>query len=309
MFFKKKKDDFELKTEESYTYEDSYDSDFFRYDDEVVEPYVASSNSDEFIIDKTDDDEVVINNTVIEETPEVHNETYIYTDSETEEESNNEETSNTYVNVNNINYFEEEDEKEERKFHFSYKLIYILNKIFSVLLVITIIVAIIVLFDVIMLTRFGKGPFFAIKTNTYDDGGTREYYGIGYKVIKYNVLNGRRDMVVGNYSLKYSTKATYISLATLGKKFKSDYEGSFKKYVSEYLNVSGTISSINLNTNTITLKYTDDNNNKYILECSDVEGKISELKKGDKVKIKGSLYVESVDSNIEFYLENSVLNK
>ena len=307
MFFKKKKDDFELKTEESYTYDDSNDSDFFRYDDEVVEPYVASSNSDEFIIDKTNNDEVVINNTVIEETPEVHNETYIYTDSDNNDDNTSEEVNNTYVNVNNMNYYEDEEEKE--RFHLSYKLIYILNKVFSVLLVITIVIAIIVLFDVIMLTRFGKGPFFAIKTKTYDDGGTKVYNGIGYKVIKYKELNGRRDMVVGNYSIKYNTKALNISLESLSKKFKSDYDDSFKKYVSEYLNVSGTISSINLNTNTITLKYTDDNNNKYILECNDVEGKISKLKKGDKVKIKGNLYVESVDSNIEFYLENSVLSK
>ena len=307
MFFKKKKDDFELKTEESYTYDDSNDSDFFRYDDEVIEPYVASSNSDEFIIDKTNNDEVVINNTVIEETPEVHNETYIYNDSDNNDDNTSEEVNNTYVNVNNMNYYEDEEEKE--RFHLSYKLIYILNKVFSVLLVITIVIAIIVLFDVIMLTRFGKGPFFAIKTKTYDDGGTKVYNGIGYKVIKYKELNGRRDMVVGNYSIKYNTKALNISLESLSKKFKSDYDDSFKKYVSEYLNVSGTISSINLNTNTITLKYTDDNNNKYILECNDVEGKISKLKKGDKVKIKGNLYVESVDSNIEFYLENSVLSK
>ena len=307
MKMKKKKDDFELKTEESYTYDDSNDSDFFRYDDEVVEPYVASSNSDEFIIDKTNNDEVVINNTVIEETPEVHNETYIYTDSDNNDDNTSEEVNNTYVNVNNMNYYEDEEEKE--RFHLSYKLIYILNKVFSVLLVITIVIAIIVLFDVIMLTRFGKGPFFAIKTKTYDDGGTKVYNGIGYKVIKYKELNGRRDMVVGNYSIKYNTKALNISLESLSKKFKSDYDDSFKKYVSEYLNVSGTISSINLNTNTITLKYTDDNNNKYILECNDVEGKISKLKKGDKVKIKGNLYVESVDSNIEFYLENSVLSK
>ena len=307
MFFKKKKDDFELKTEESYTYDDSNDSDFFRYDDEVVEPYVASSNSDEFIIDKTNNDEVVINNTVIEETPEIHNETYIYTDSDNNDDNTSEEVNNTYVNVNNMNYYEDEEEKE--RFHLSYKLIYILNKIFSVLLVITIVIAIIVLFDVIMLTRFGKGPFFAIKTKTYDDGGTKVYNGIGYKVIKYKELNGRRDMVVGNYSIKYNTNALNISLESLSKKFKSDYDDSFKKYVSEYLNISGTISSINLNTNTITLKYTDDNNNKYILECSDVEGKISKLKKGDKVKIKGNLYVESVDSNIEFYLENSALSK
>ena len=37
--------------------------------------------------------------------------------------------------------------------------------------------------DVVGVSRYNKGPFFAIKTKTYNDGGTKEYYGIGYKAI------------------------------------------------------------------------------------------------------------------------------
>lgn len=36
------------------------------------------------------------------------------------------------------------------------------------------------------LSKFSKRPIFAIPGATYKDGGTREYYGLGYKVIKYN---------------------------------------------------------------------------------------------------------------------------
>ena len=45
---------------------------------------------------------------------------------------------------------------------------------------------------------------FIIKTHTYNDGGTKEYYGLGYKVIKYNQVQGRRDKVIGSWKLKYN---------------------------------------------------------------------------------------------------------
>lgn len=301
MFFKKKKDDFELKTEENYSYNNSYDTDedYFRYEDES-QPYVASRNSDDFIIDREQD--TVIGDNNYEESID----DYVYTDTTDDD-------SNTYVNVQNINYYGDGDtievETSEEDKHLSPKIIYILNKIFSVLLVLTIIVAIIILFDVIMLTRFRKGPFFAIRTETYDDGGTVEYKGLGYKVIKYNTLNGRRDMVVGDYSLVYDDKPRDISLADLGNSFKSDYDTSFNEFVGAYLNVSGTISKIDTKNNIVTLKYTDGSKKVYTIECMDVEGKISNLKVGDETSIKGILYIDSIDSNIEFYLEYSSTNR
>lgn len=309
MFFKKKKDDFELKTEENYSYNDSYDTDdvdYFRYEDEDEEtkPYVASRNSDDFIIGKEED-------TIIEHTDYVYDDptisdTYVYTDNESSDESN------TYVNVQNVNYYDngdtiEIDERKEKSL-ISPKIIYILNRIFSVLLVITVIVAIIILFDVIMLTRFRKGPFFAIKTHTYDDGGTIQYKGFGYKVIKYHTLDGRRDMVVGDYSLVYDNKPRNISLVDLGNNFKSDYKTSFNEFVGSYLNVSGTVSKTDIKNKIVKLKYTE-GKKSYTLECLDVKGKISNIKVGDEVSIKGILYIDSIDSNIEFYLESSTISK
>jgi hypothetical protein len=40
-----------------------------------------------------------------------------------------------------------------------------------------------------------KPPIFAIRTNLYKDGGTSIYFGFGYKVIDYNQLDGRKDVV------------------------------------------------------------------------------------------------------------------
>ena len=59
-----------------------------------------------------------------------------------------------------------------------------------------------------ILLQYNKGPFFCIPIITHKDGGTVEYYGIGYKIIKYNVMNteskkGRKDMVIGLWNLKY----------------------------------------------------------------------------------------------------------
>ncbi|CEG26238.1 hypothetical protein [Bacillus sp. B-jedd] len=47
------------------------------------------------------------------------------------------------------------------------------------------------------LAKNNKPPVFAINTEIYKDGGTKEYQGIGYKVLDYNELDGegRQDVV------------------------------------------------------------------------------------------------------------------
>lgn len=49
-------------------------------------------------------------------------------------------------------------------------------------------------------------PVFMLKFNTYLDGGTTVYYGLGYKVIQYNVLDGRKDTEMGTWFLKYDSR-------------------------------------------------------------------------------------------------------
>lgn len=60
------------------------------------------------------------------------------------------------------------------------------------------------------LSKYNKKPIFAIPVFKLKDGGTVEYYGLGYKVIKYNVLDdpqmgqiGRKDTVFGFWTLEY----------------------------------------------------------------------------------------------------------
>jgi len=53
-------------------------------------------------------------------------------------------------------------------------------------------------------------PKFAIHTSTYKDGGTKEYYGLGYKIIKYNVMGNNGEITknnseIGSFFLKYNS--------------------------------------------------------------------------------------------------------
>lgn len=48
-----------------------------------------------------------------------------------------------------------------------------------------------------------KEPLFCIPTTTYKDGGTREYLGLGYKVIAYQKINGYHQSHIGTWFLQY----------------------------------------------------------------------------------------------------------
>ncbi|MBS8263921.1 hypothetical protein DYI25_05665 [Mesobacillus boroniphilus] len=45
------------------------------------------------------------------------------------------------------------------------------------------------------LAKEDKPPNFSILSNVYKDGGTKVYTGLGYKVIDYNQIDGRKDVV------------------------------------------------------------------------------------------------------------------
>ena len=83
--------------------------------------------------------------------------------------------------------------------------------------------------DVIAVARYDSGPFFAINFKTYKDGGTRVYYGLGYKVINYNVTEGRKGKVVGSWFMPYSVVSTKIDVLDLALEFQKDYQKTSKK--------------------------------------------------------------------------------
>ena len=263
MFFKKNKNEFELKTEEDssyYEYED--DTDFFRFDNE--EPinsslkYKAESNTDS--LDNNDD-----------------NSDYVSTDfynsyDQVEVDDNIDDNSTTYTDDSNKS------------------LGGIILKVLNFFLILVMVGAFLVVFDVVMVTKFNVGPIFAIKVKTYNDGGTREYAGIFYKVIKYKQTNGRRDMVLGSYKLSYSGEVYKKSVLDLAILYRDDFT-NFSLLEGKYVVVTGKVLSVSKEKQVVKLIY-EDSDNKYqtiVTFKMDKDANYDELKKGNTVKIAGVL--------------------
>ncbi len=166
----------------------------------------------------------------------------------------------------------------------------IAKTIINIVFIILIIIMVMVTVDVVGVSRYNKGPFFAIKTKTYNDGGTKEYYGIGYKVIKYNQQQGRKDIEIGSWNLKYNIEPINISSLDLAIEFRNDYKKAYKRYGKKFIRTDGTIKQI-VNNKKIIVKYSDPDK-KYSLEiiCNMANNKMTnKLKKGDKVELIGTI--------------------
>lgn len=265
MFFKKNKNDFELKTEEDssyYEYED--DTDFFRFDNE--EPINSSLKyKAEFNIDSLDN-----NN---------DNSDYVSTDfyngyDQVDEDDNADD------NDNNTTYTDDSTKSVGG----------IMLKVLNFFLILVMAGAFLVVFDVVMVTKFNVGPIFAIKVKTYNDGGTKEYAGIFYKVIKYKQTNGRRDMVLGNYKLSYSGEVYKKSVLDLAILYRDDFT-NFSLLEGKYVVVTGKVLRVSKEKQVVKLIY-EDSDNKYqtiVTFKMDKDANYDELKKGNTVKIAGVL--------------------
>ena len=72
-------------------------------------------------------------------------------------------------------------------------------------IVLGIIVVLGIIFFTIDYSRVQKQekPIFCINIATYTDGGTKEYYGLGYKVIDFHTLAGFDDIKIGTWFIDY----------------------------------------------------------------------------------------------------------
>ena len=265
MFFKKNKNDFELKTEEDssyYEYED--DTDFFRFDNE--EPinsslkYKAESNTDS--LDSNNDNSDYVST-------DFYNSYYQV---EVDDNIDDNDNSTTYTDDSNKSFGG------------------IILKVLNFFLILVMVGAFLVVFDVVTVTKFNVGPIFAIKVKTYNDGGTREYAGIFYKVIKYKQTNGRRDMVLGSYKLSYSGEVYKKSVLDLAILYRDDFT-NFSLLEGKYVVVTGKVLSVSKEKQVVKLIY-EDSDNKYqtiVTFKMDKDANYDELKKGNTVKIAGVL--------------------
>lgn len=94
----------------------------------------------------------------------------------------------------------------------------------KVLLVIGIILLVVIITGIIFFcidsnrVKNGELPMFCINNpaGTLMDGGTKEYIGLGYKVIKFNKLNGYKETKIGSWFMKYE-----------------DFEDEYNNYVAD----------------------------------------------------------------------------
>lgn len=159
------------------------------------------------------------------------------------------------------------------------------NIIFIIIIALGIVIAI----DVICVTKYDKGPYFAIRTKTYDDGGTEEFYGLGYKVIKYHQEQGRRDTKLGFWTMPYSVEPTEISALDLAIEFRNDPEKAANKYAGQFMRVTGRIYKIK--DNELILRYKDpDDAYTLKIKCPMAEKTdLSDLKEDMEITVLGTI--------------------
>lgn len=139
------------------------------------------------------------------------------------------------IDIDKVYEREEKEEKINRRLSFA-------NKIANIILVVVVVLGFLVTVDIICVSRFNVGPFFAIRTRKINDGGTKIYHGLGYKVIKYRQTGGRNDLVLGSWGLRYSTSAVDVDMVDLAIDFNSSVGD---KYLNKFIRVTGEVLEVN----------------------------------------------------------------
>lgn len=232
------------------------DSDFFKFDDDYEN------------VDYTDKYEATWNND----------------NKKTKKETITKETTYTVEDSGNDFFIAEESDNKD--------LLYKINKYARRVLKVVIVVAILIVLDLFLITRFEFGPLFAIRTKTYNDGGTKVYYGLGYKVIRYNVKDGREGVVVGNYNLKYNNNPKKIDLSN--KKITEANNG-------DYVQIKGKVKEVDKKNKRIVLQK---GKIKIYCDMKDIFKAYNDIRIDKNISIAGRIYVES---NNKLYLENGVV--
>ncbi len=139
------------------------------------------------------------------------------------------------------------------------------KKIINIIFIAIIAILAIITIDLICVLKFHVGPFFAVRTNVYKDGGTKVYYGIGYKVIKYNQEEGKHGTKVGFWTMPYTAHETNIDILDLAIAYRNYPKETYQKYYDEYLKLTGSVYTVDNQKKVLTIRYTDPDG-KYTLD-------------------------------------------
>ena len=174
----------------------------------------------------------------------------------------------------------------------------IINIFFTVILVIIAVITI----DIIRVAKYDKTPLFAFNTKTYKDGGTKEYVGLGYKVIDYYQLQGRRDIEIGTWNLKYNNKPLTIQDVDLAIELNDNEVDTYKAYYKKFVRIVSTLKKVDKKNKKLVLGYIDEDG-KYSVDiiCNlvDEQMNIDKFEKDKQITIIGTFkdYKTKTDKN------------
>lgn len=108
-----------------------------------------------------------------------------------------------------------------------------MKKVKIILIVLGVIIALALTFFIVDYNRAmkQKTPIFCIKARVLRDGGTVEYFGLGYKVIDFNTLDGYDEIKIGTWFMQYNNfinndkkdeikeQEQYVALENLPKEY------------------------------------------------------------------------------------------
>lgn len=166
-----------------------------------------------------------------------------------------------------------------------------LKKKFTIIMIVALVLGTLIFIDILVANYTSVGPFLAVKVKTHNDGGTKEYYGLGYKVIKYRVKDGRNTTVVGSWTLKYDPTSKASTVEELGISFRNNTKEALKNSYKQFFIVTGKIESIDKTNKKVVLIYEDKDGGNYTTKAEFYLKNISKLKnysKGDTITISGT---------------------
>lgn len=166
-----------------------------------------------------------------------------------------------------------------------------LKKKFTIIMIVALVLGTLIFIDILVANYTSVGPFLAVKVKTHNDGGTKEYYGLGYKVIKYRVKDERNTTVVGSWTLKYDPTSKASTVEELGISFRNNTKEALKNSYKQFFIVTGKIDSIDNTNKKVVLIYEDKDGGNYTTKAEFYLKNISKLKnysKGDTITISGT---------------------
>ena len=179
--------------------------------------------------------------------------------------------------------------KKTKKEPFKLNIKMVINTIFLIVIILIVMVVV----DIVSVSKYEKGPYFAIRTNELNDGGTKIYHGIGYKVIKYNQLQGRRDIEIGTWSLDYDVEPITIEDIDLAIRFNNNEEKTYNDLYKKFVRINSTLKKVNKKANSITIGY-EDEEGKYTMDIicrmANQDGKLYDFEEGKEITIIGTVY-------------------